>query len=220
MTTDRALDFLNLAVAVVAILLAIVEMRRGNSVVLRLRRCQYSGRQAVDENRGQAFSELNIVVANKGISLHAMTATIGFRAADGHGWYTLPVPRIERGGDGDEFARGMVAQFTFKTYKMDKHDRGFLLALQDPGKQDAVLEFWSQGYLAARFQIGGQWDRLKELWNKLAFWVNWNMLTYRWKGMLRTWFELPQLPQLSVHLMDLRKTIERERAESASNLLH
>lgn len=218
MKTDMQiyLDLIAVATALVAIWYLIRESRRNNRVILKIKACAASGRQAIDENGGQFFHEFKLVIQNNGISLHHVHAAIGFHGPEGHGWFTLPLKRRKRSGDRDEFAKGMIVEFGFQTYEFDKNDLAFLSMLRDPVDQNAQLRVYSQDFLAASFRIGGFFDRLKSRWNSLAFRF-YNLFTHKAgknKDAMQSYELLPIFTVLGRHVIDFVRWTETEASES------
>src|SRR4051812_17099698 len=78
-----------LAVALVAVWFTILESRRNNSVVVKVRECGASYRAAIRENQGKPFHELRIVLQNCGLSLHAMRVQLKFYRENDGGTYVI-----------------------------------------------------------------------------------------------------------------------------------
>jgi len=212
------IDLIALATAVVAIWYTIRESRRNNSVVLRIEDCSTSGVEAINENAGQFFHKLTIVIQNRGIALHEVRASISFRDPDEHGRFNLSLERRKRSGDRDEFAKGMIAEFGFKSYKHEDYGT-FLRLLRNPKAQDAKLCIYSQDYLAASFRIGGLLDRLRSRWNGWASRFN-NLFTRKvgknkqGLDVIRMYELLPSFTTLSPHIVRFCRCTEREQSEN------
>jgi hypothetical protein len=134
-------DWLALTVALVAILYTLRESRRNNSVWLSIEDCVSDGSQSVHENNCQYFHRFTVRIRNNGIPLYGLSAAICFRGADGSGTLTCPIRRKQLAGDRDEFGKGMIAEFQFKSYEMSRMERAFLTSLESARKQDATLNF-------------------------------------------------------------------------------
>jgi hypothetical protein len=169
---DHWVNLIAMATGLVAICYTIRESRRNNKVLLKIKECQASYRQSVDENSGNPFHELRVVVKNCGIPLHSVNAVINFSHPSEPGRFTFPLKRRHRTGDHDEFAKGMIAEFGVLSYELDKYHFGFVRALAESKNEDAWLCIFSQGYLAAEFRVAGISDHIKMQWNRLAFRVN------------------------------------------------
>ena len=134
-------------VALSAFLIAFLESRRNNRVVLKIVTAEWTGRSSLDENDWAPFQELRIVIKNLGIPLHSLTLKLSFNEPAHKGLMSATVRRRNSSAvpDFDEFRRGMIAEFGFKSYELRENDKQFLQALKDPAKQDARLLVYSQG---------------------------------------------------------------------------
>ncbi|MCI0335845.1 MAG: hypothetical protein L0228_21770 [Planctomycetes bacterium] len=172
-------DWVNIvamATGLAAIWYTIRESRQNNKVLLKIRKYEASGHQSVNENNCQPFRVLKILIENRGIPLHSIQAAFSFSHPQHPGRYTFPLKRRKLSGDRDEFAKGMVVEFGFKSYELDQGDRGFLKILEDSSCWDATLCIYSQDYLAKEFRINGVIDNLKSRWNRFAYRFN-NLFT-------------------------------------------
>jgi len=170
-----------LFVAVLALWFAIRESRRNSSVVLRVRDCSFSYPQRLDENNAQHFGEFRVLIRNEGVALYAPQLRLSFLEITGYGIASMTVKRRGGSGDGEgSFQRGMIAEFSIKSYELDENDIRFLCRLENPAKQKAALCVYSQGYLARAIAVVTWAERIKSLWNKLA--VKFNHRHYKKTG--------------------------------------
>lgn len=177
--------------------------------------CSTSGRLEVNENNGEPFDAFKLIVKNCGVALHQLRASITFTPLTSHGTCSYPLNKSNRNNDFDEFAKGMVVEFGLKSYELDDGELASLSLLQKPTIQNAKLCFYSQGYLAATFRIGGYADRIKSKWNGWAY--SFNDLFTRKIGtnseghnVIRTYRILPSFTVLSVHITNFIQWSNRE----------
>ena len=155
--------------ALFAIWFAFHEARKSNNVLIKIRKCVFSGVQSIDENQCRYFSKLTILLQNRGISLHNLHVSLNFAEKNGCGSINVPLKRENsKTSNHDEFARGMLAEFYFKSYQLNDAQKSLLRDLKDAQKQKARLCVYSQNYLAKTFKAGGTLDRLKHKWNNIA----------------------------------------------------
>jgi hypothetical protein len=179
-------------IAMAALWIAFSEARRNNRVVLKIILAECTGRSSVDENNWEFFQDLRIVIKNLGVPLHNLSLRLSFNEPSHHGLISVPLRRrlFSATREVDEFRRGMIAEYGFKTYEIRVQDRMLLRALKDPVKQEARLLVYSQGYLAKTFRIGGYSDRLKRKWGAFAHQLNYRFSeeVTRTKGrIMKTW---------------------------------
>jgi hypothetical protein len=133
-------DPIAMVLALVAIYVAVREVRRNNTVMLSILECSHTGRMSVDENNGRHFDHLWFLIRNGGIPIHSPAVTLNFRGRDGFGRLNVQLhKKSDRTGGHDELSRGMIAEFGFKSYELDTTAAGMLMELQDPAAQDACL---------------------------------------------------------------------------------
>jgi hypothetical protein len=171
---------LALVVGIVAIWFVWQETRRNNTAIVRVTECDGACHESVYENNRQFFQQLRIKVQNQGISLWNMGIAIRFQL-EGSGSMTFHLsphcdeqspPPVEPTGP-VEFARGMIAEYSIKSYKLTLPGSvETLLQLKDAGKQQAEICVFSQGNLACTIRVGGRWERIKACWNRMAFRIN------------------------------------------------
>lgn len=152
----NVVDLAALATAVVSIWIAIREVRLNNTVALAVEDVSYSARHVYGFNNEQLFHEFRILIRNRGVTLHGVIARIEFAAAlPQTGWLSMPLTaNREVCGDG-QFARGMIAEFRWRSCETDAAGIQMLNALKNCRKQNAVLRVYSQGYLAWTKPIAG-----------------------------------------------------------------
>jgi hypothetical protein len=175
-----AIDPMALVVGIVAIWFVWRETRRSNTAIVKVTECEGSCCRSVYENNCQFFQRLRVKVQNQGISLWNMGIAIRFQL-DGGGNMTFHLSRhfdeespepVEPTGP-VEFARGMIAEYSSKSYKFTPRGGAEgLLRLKDARKQKAEICVFSQCNLACTIRVGGRWERLKACWNRLAYRIN------------------------------------------------
>ena len=158
-----------LILSIFALWVAYSESRKSNSVLVSIEVCEYSGRQHIKINSGVWFGEYKILIKNKGISLHDPKLALAFKDSVGPGWVTFPIERRdEQTGQHSEFARGMIAEFSLRTYDVDANFYRPIKELKDLVDQHARLNLFSQGYLARSWYLGRKRDSLAHAWNSMA----------------------------------------------------
>lgn len=156
-------------IALIALFYTVSEIRRNNNIVLSIRECGCSTRQSLDENKGKLFTHFKLTLQNKGINLHSLTLCLVFNLEKGG---TVSCPLTQKNHLDvpiNSFSKGMITTFYFKTHELTKEQLHFLSMLENPRKQDACLCLYSQTYLAKTFFVNSLSDRLKQLWNRLAW---------------------------------------------------
>jgi hypothetical protein len=148
------------------------DFRRNSSPVLKLERCAHSGVESLYENNGKLFSEFQVRLRNQGLPLHRMTVALVFTGERGLGQFSSRLRNRSAGLEDSVFAKGMVAEFSLKSYELDKDGREFLSCLRDARKQKAKLCVYSERYLAAAFPLAGWLEELKIYWNRWAWRFN------------------------------------------------
>jgi hypothetical protein len=166
-------DPLALLTSLFAIWFAYTETRKSNNILVQILQCKTTTRGSRYENRGIPFTELLVLIRNQGISLHDPKFSLSFREKTGRGWLTVPLKRRdERHGDHSEFPRGMIAEFSKKSYELEPGARQFLEHLTDVAPQSARFRLFSQGYLAKEFPVWRLRYRLAIRWNSFAYKFN------------------------------------------------
>lgn len=176
-----AIDPMALIVGIVAIWFVWQETRRNNTPIVKVTKCQGSCRQSIYENNGQFYQQLLIRVHNRGISLWNLSVAVQFRMEDRGSMRFFLSPHVDQNSPPQmeapsgpvEFARGMVAVYSIKSYKyglpgsLDSFCR-----LNNARKQCAEICILSQGNLAYTIRVGSWSDRLKSKWNRFAYSIN------------------------------------------------
>lgn len=166
------IDPLSFIVALLALWIAWADYRRNNYVIVNVIECQCSHPMKMDENKGQLFHHFRVLIRNHGLPLYGVMAILSFNDEHG-GSVAIPLKKAgERNGTHDEFARGMVAEFYFKSYELNKASLACLLLLKNMRKQDAHLRLYSSGYFARDIRIGGFVEWTKSIWNVVAYQLN------------------------------------------------
>jgi hypothetical protein len=175
-------DPMALVVGVVAIWFVWQETRRNNTPIIKVKECEGTGQESLYENDRKLFHLLRILVQNRGVSLWNMGIAIRFRLHES-GTMTFHLsPHVDHNSPPSadcppngpvEFARGMIAEYSIKSYKLVLPGAvESLLRLKDARLQAAEICVFSQGNLACAIRVGGPWDRLKARWNRFADNVN------------------------------------------------
>jgi hypothetical protein len=165
-------DWCALFVAVVALVYAVRESRLNHSVVVKVLECGCGFPARVGENNAQHFAELRVIIRNAGVSLHSPTMTLAFSEPDGFGSRRMPLKNRGEQGESGEFSKGMVTEFSLKSYELNEQDCAFLSALANCRNQNARLCIFSNRYLAKSIRVGGIVDRFKSWWNQKAYRFN------------------------------------------------
>ena len=156
--------------ALMAFLYAWRVERRNNTAVVKIMRCTGGRRGSANENDFKMYSHFTVIIRNLGISLHDPAIGMTFGPMGGNTCVSILMKRTDETPDGkSEFARGMIAEFSFKSYELPDKTRDLLASLEDPAKQDARLLVYSQGYLSHQVRIGGWEDQIAAAWNDLAY---------------------------------------------------
>ncbi len=158
-------DPLALTVALVAIYFVIKESRSNNNVIIKILECSSELRQNVLENK--SFFNLKIVIQNTGLSLHDITLSLSYHGPQHSGRIYVSIPAKNKSSYSGEFAKGMIAEFEFKSYEL-KDFAPLTKTLNDIRLQDTTLNLYSQNYLAKSFRIGGLRDKIIIRWNRIA----------------------------------------------------
>ena len=169
---DVGFDPIAFLTSIFAVWFAYTESKKNNNVIVKIYECTSmdSGDARVD--RG-IYTEFRVLVRNQGLSLHDPSMRLAFTDKNGCITFSFPLKRRdEKTGDHSEFSKGMIAEFSLRSYEIDRKDIGFLSQIKDLTRQNVRLVLFSQGYLAAQFRIGGRRDRLALRWNRFAFSFN------------------------------------------------
>ena len=216
-----SLDPFALFVAVLALWFTIRESRRSNSIILKVEDCSRSYSQNIDENRQQPFGEFRILIRNRGVPLFDPVLQLSFLETDGGGVASMAIIRRNDGGDGTaQFQRGMIAEFSIKTYELNEHDIHFLCRLNDAAKQRATFRVYSQGFLAKSIPVVSWGGRIKSLWNKAAVWFNYRDLRKKGAGIQVHQVDPKRyvLPAFSTLAFPLERFIESLRKEHGKSV--
>ena len=152
----NVVDLAALATAVVSIWIAIREVRLNNTVALTVEDVSHSARQVHGFNSEQLFHEFRILIRNRGVTLHEMKARIEFAAAlPQTGWLAIPLSANREVCSDGHFARGMIAEFRWRSCEADATTIQMLNTLKNCRKQNAVFRVYSQGYLAWTKPVAG-----------------------------------------------------------------
>jgi hypothetical protein len=162
--------------ALLVSVIAIIEYRRNNCVILRIKEADASGSRSMEENSSRFFSQLRIKIRNFGISLHDVRVVLRFDLPSG-GFLTSPLLRYSPYSpapinDRGEFAKGMMGDFGLKSYQMRPEEKRLLGLLKNPAAQRASLVIFAQGYFVKRYPIGTGRDLIAQRWNEFAARIN------------------------------------------------
>lgn len=154
-----------LVVALLALWIAFFNYRRNNHVVVQILHCESASTHGI-RDRYQLF---RVLLRNLGIPLHDISMHLSFTGPDGSGDATTPLhardgTRIIAG----QFAKGMMAEFEFRTDRMDDREPDFLEMLRDLRTQSARLDLAAGGYRATSFKLHSWTLPLKARWNWFA----------------------------------------------------
>jgi hypothetical protein len=163
--------------AVIVSIVAIIEFRHNNLVILRIKQAAGSERQSGGENGARLFSEFQVLIRNVGIPLHQVAVAISFRPPGETGRIFIPLKRYspdssEPVDEKGEFARGMVGDFRLKSYQMRPEERQLFSRLTRPAEHDATIVIFAQGYFAKQFRVGTGRDLIAQRWNELGSRIN------------------------------------------------
>lgn len=159
--------------AIVALYFAWRVERRNTTVMLRLLECEQNGTLSLEENQGRSFSTFRVRIKNIGISLHDPTVHLTFSDAAGVGNFSIEFVReTALPSTADEFQKGMIADFTLKTYQLHEMSVRRIAGLLNLKKQKARLTIRSQGYIAAEIPLDGTIESIRQRWNVWAFKIN------------------------------------------------
>jgi hypothetical protein len=183
----------SLPFSLVALYIAIYTFRSNTKPIIHVRNCKSSARTSAYENNWELFSELELVIENRGVKLVQPFVKINFAEADGHGSISFPLEEfIKIHGKHESLERGMIAVYGLKTYKLTSSEKQSLNLLKNPGEQTASFCIYSQSYLAYEIRIGGPLDRLKSKWNAAAIPLNWR---FRRSSVAKDGTEMLSTPQ-------------------------
>lgn len=155
------LDIAALVIAVASITVAIIETRRNNRTSLSVVEASTCSRRTIDENDGNWFQELSLILRNNGLPLHDVKAGITFLGLPPNtGTYSIGLREKGVAPAGREFAKGMIVTYRLRSYELDETTKAMLKRLQSPLRQHAALRIFSQEYLAYTFRIGGWRDQI------------------------------------------------------------
>jgi hypothetical protein len=209
--------------ALIAALTAWRESRRNNSVVLKVVKCVGSLTESVDENKERAFTEFSVLIRNRGLPLYGMTAKLVFHEVGRLGSLHIALKNRSEAGPDGIFAKGMLAEFSLKSYDLGDDGCKMLAPVVNARKHRASLCVYSQGYQAAEFPLTSLFDPLRMKWNRTA--VGFNGLFDRQVGVnergtpiVKSYRLLPLFPVPAMHLDVFLSHIRREhRVHGADN---
>lgn len=210
-----------LLLSLFALIVAIYELRRDNTVSVAIRECTSS--VSVTAQNPVPHAGFLVAIQNRGVRLVDSRMSLSFRAPNGHGWMTIAMPQIVEGtGAHQHLERGMVAVFGWKSNEMIPGDRDWLLQLNDFEQQQPVLRLFSQSYIACEFALSGRWVRAKTCWNRFACWLS-RLFDRRitapsGEELLRLCEAIPTFSALDVRLREFQSNLGGPRTRSADDV--
>jgi hypothetical protein len=167
------LDPLANIVALAALFIAIREVRRNSSVVVRLGGCKSIATYGQTPLGLKETNRLDLVIRNEGITLHDPNMSLTFLDEKGYGRITIPIMRRDEITGGQrEFSRGMIATFSLVSDEIEPAWRDVILGLKDCRKSQATLCLYSQTFLVKTIRLGTRKDDLIRIWNGWAHRIN------------------------------------------------
>jgi len=127
----------------------------------------------MSENHGKYFAEFRVRIRNLGIPLNALNLWLSFYSGKEHGTTNIQL-KPKKGTDGileGQFAKGMIAEFFFKSYELSPWGSAWLDSLRDARIQNAKLILKSDEYIACEIQLHSRFDFARRWWNKPMYWV-------------------------------------------------
>lgn len=184
-TEHISIDPVSFPVALIALVIALREMRRNSHPILRLLKCD--SRIHTDRtNPRDPSTQLRVAIRNDGVTLHRVSLHLKWRLKDMSS-YSLQLPLAENSEAQQEtgtFAPGMIAEFEFdsKRYfaKTPQLASYTIPWPEDPKAAQMALVVEAQGSEAARFRVDDYRQRNLKRWNKIARILN--RLTRRDQG--------------------------------------
>jgi len=171
-TAILAISAVSALSALLAVCLAWRGLRLSNTTVVKIDEVRASFTQCLGENNEEPFGQLTVLIRNKGLALHSMTAALTLKDLERFGQFRIELRRRDAPSEPGVFAKGMVAEMGLKGYELDDMTRSVLGGVTSPHEHDASICVYSQGYLTAKFKLYGRLDSLKMKWNGLAFKFN------------------------------------------------
>lgn len=156
----------SMLVGLVALWFSIRESRRNGSAVVRRLEANAGSQQCVDKNNGRPFSTFTVMVKNIGIPLHEVTAHVVFYL---EGRESGEIELLIVGEKRAEFARGMVAEFRYESFRFGEWGPKMLSKLMNPIGQRAKVVIKSHGLVAKEFYAYGLRERVIRKWNDVIW---------------------------------------------------
>ena len=204
--------------ALVAALTARRESRMNSSVVLKVVKCAGVVKQSIHEHNAQRFAEFSVLIRNLGLPLHGATAEVVFHEVGRLGLLQIALSNRSKSGPDGIFAKGMLAEFSLKSYELGDQGVQMLAPIANARKNRASLRIYSQGYEAAEFPLTRLLDPLRIRWNGTA--LKFNGLFDRQVGIneqgvpiVKTYRLLPSFPVPAKHLDLFLSEIKSQRRE-------
>lgn len=208
---ERTLPYLATIAALGAWWVSWRESRRGNRVIVKLRR--FSSHEYVSA-AGETY-ELEVWIVNAGIQMQNISIALGFAGPGKSGICHLPIPLSDHSKNvASTFLRGTTASFLLSTG--DKDACRSLGGLRDFDEQRPVIDVYSSSFLACSFPIYSRWDGFRKLWNRLSFRLSFMRRVgdgHDGKGVFTT----HQLPYFEVRSEKLRFFLDGVRKDTADD---
>jgi hypothetical protein len=156
MQLDSVIGVTSLVVAVVALWVAWMTLRRTTQHVLRVVRCRSHYEQSIERPSG--FHGFEVYFKNLGLAIPEMAITLGFQERNGFGWCSHGLRAVnmltqQSSATASRIETGTVVEFALRSYEMNEGSVAMLGTLEDVRKQKAVLSVYSAGYQVKRIRL-------------------------------------------------------------------
>lgn len=213
----------SLVVALLSLWIAYTNYRSSNYALMKIHHISCSFPTSLHENNSEMFAHLQIAIRNTGIPLHNIQLALEYRGSSGHGSIFLPFhtssgTTLKEG----QFAKGMIADFYFKTYQLDRAERRMLADIINVFEQDVRICLYADGFRVWELKLRKTSDLFKSMWNRLAY--RFNSLFTRESTtrssnipIIKEYHILPKYTVVPFHLEQLAKYIRQETAAGSSS---
>lgn len=188
------------------------ESRRGNRVIVKLRRFSSGFTKTV---AGEAHV-LEVWIRNAGIQMQNISIALDFAGPGKSGTFHLPIPLSNHSKSvASTFLRGTTASFLLST--ADKEACRWLGGLRDFEEQTPVINVYNSSFLACSFPIYSRWDGFRKLWNRMSFRLSFERRVgagHDGKGV----FKVYQLPYFVIRSEKLRFFLEGAKKDAGNNI--
>ncbi len=162
-----------LVVAVVALVVAWNNFRRGNTAIVKLIQVSASGHHALGVNSERPYHSFSVELKNLGIPLKAVSVAITGFSGMGSGHVPLRQFQFdEPAPHGGALEKGMIAKFAIRTPELEPAALAILSSLGEPDASGVNVAVYSNGYLVKRFRVDRPTLKLRRGWNRLAHRIN------------------------------------------------